>query len=437
MPPNNPTGKNQHGEAKDYPPDDVLKASLVQYAREGLTRQERLDRLRAEHGLQIGLTTLKTLQKRLEIPSIYKSLPVEQQDAAILSEMSQDINHRRGVDAIKRGLAERSEPILVPRDTVRSVMRLNAVEDSVARFPGSTKGRPARKTLLSLGPNDMHHADGWEKLGALALRMGGVGLPAYGFSDQCSSKRLYFVVVPNDRLADVIVHVQLDFISVVGGIAVTHVVDKGSELGKAMDVQRRIRALVEPDIDPDIVAPVVQLSSFKNTPQEGAWHWLRNFDGHNMFDYITAERGRFNAQDDMQFCLFYWIWPPVVQASLNAFIRYWNGHKIRHQDAKANPSGTTPNQVYAVPESFGLTNYLIRVDPAIVEAFREEQTLTRDQALSFCSLSFDQAARAVHSALGSPLITKENAWQVFFLMLPVLREVYGEIVPEKAHIFTL
>ena len=71
--PNNPTGINGYGR-KDCmfdiplydswlrwssfcnhldPPDDILSASLHQYAKERLTNAQRLERLIAEHGLNI------------------------------------------------------------------------------------------------------------------------------------------------------------------------------------------------------------------------------------------------------------------------------------------------------------------------------------------------------------------------------------------------
>lgn len=136
-------------------------------------------------------------------------------------------------------------------------------------------------------------------------------------------------------------------------------------------------------------------------------------------------------------CLFYWIWPPIVQQTLDEFVQYWNCHKIRVQHEKANPSGETPNHVYAAPRSLGLSDCLIKVRQDIVDRIRGEQLLTRNEALSFCSASFAAAAESVYKAMGSPSITKFNAWQIFFAMLPLLRELYGEMVPEKATVFTI
>ncbi|KZV83070.1 hypothetical protein EXIGLDRAFT_729008 [Exidia glandulosa HHB12029] len=435
MPRHNPKGNNQHGD-KNYPADDVLHAALVQYAKERLTVQMKLDRLREEYGCEIKPATLHNLQVKFDIKTVRRGQPPrEEQAAAILEVVELDHAGFRGVKTTMATLALQGS--LLPRDTVREVLRLYAPDKSLGRFPGAKNRRRDRTTLISVGPDEMHHADGWEKLGAQALMMGGVGIPAYGYTDQCSSKRLFIVVVPNDRLQDVIVHVHLDFIQYIGGISITHVVDKGTELGKALAVHGAIRALAAPNLDAERFPPFVQISSFKNTPAEGGWHWLRNFEGYNLHDAITAGRDRFNALDDIQFCLFYWIWPPIVQKALNEFSETWNIHAIRRQHLKANPSGYTPNHVYAAPRSLGLQHCKIPVSSEIVAALREEQELTREQALGFCSASFDEAARGAYEQIGSPETTRDNAWETFFTMLPVLRAFYNGRVPEKAYVFTI
>lgn len=52
--------------------------------------------------------------------------------------------------------------------------------------------------------------DGHEKLGALALDLGGLKLDIYLLMDQSGSTALYGACVPNGRLIDVIDHVYLD-----------------------------------------------------------------------------------------------------------------------------------------------------------------------------------------------------------------------------------
>jgi hypothetical protein len=92
---------------------------------------------------------------------------------------------------------------------VRETMLANDPDGVDARYPGRKKVKRVRLQEL--------HCDGHEKLGALALKMGGVGLPIYGMRDKWSGGLLDMEVVRNDRLADIIGHVFLDFIERYGG----------------------------------------------------------------------------------------------------------------------------------------------------------------------------------------------------------------------------
>lgn len=92
---------------------------------------------------------------------------------------------------------------------MRSVLACHAPNGLSARFPGAK--RVPRSALVAIGLNQQHHADGFEKLNAQALQMGGVGLNIYGTKDQWSSFLLHLVVVPNNRLAATIDHVYLDY----------------------------------------------------------------------------------------------------------------------------------------------------------------------------------------------------------------------------------
>lgn len=79
-----------------------------------------------------------------------------------------------------------------------------------ARYPGQKKVKRVR--LQAHGTWQELHCDGHEKLGALVLKMRGVGLPIYGMRDKWSGALLDMEVVCNDHLVDIIGHVFLDFI---------------------------------------------------------------------------------------------------------------------------------------------------------------------------------------------------------------------------------
>jgi len=105
---------------------------------------------------------------------------------------------------------------------VRLVLARHAPNGLNARFPGAKQ--VPRSALVAIGPNHQHHADGFEKLNAQALQMGGVGLNLYGIKDQWSSFLLHLVVVPNNHLAATIRHVYLDYMEKYQGKSIQYFV---------------------------------------------------------------------------------------------------------------------------------------------------------------------------------------------------------------------
>lgn len=103
------------------------------------------------------------------------------------------------------------------RDAIRKILRENAGDGLDLRHPSLNTKRVVRKTLESIGPHHQHHSDGWEKIGASALDMGNVGIPAYVIKDQFSSRILLLQAVPNDRHQETIAHLYLDCVTSCGG----------------------------------------------------------------------------------------------------------------------------------------------------------------------------------------------------------------------------
>ncbi|KAG6905917.1 hypothetical protein DXG01_016947 [Tephrocybe rancida] len=281
MPLNNPAGRNGSAE-KDYPPDEILKASLLQYAKERLTIKERLLRLQTEHDLCIGKTKLVELNNQFKVPSVRK--PPEDNVAvwAILQKVAEDTQQRNGVGTIAILLS--NEGMAIPRDFIRHVLSVHAPKGLAARFPGS-KGI-VRSQLRAIGPWHQDHQDGHDKLNAQALKMGDVALPIYGVKDQWSSFLKYLVTVPDNRLATTIGHVNLDCIEQYQAVPVTGVMDKGSELVYLFANQTALRTTHAPDIDKELYPPVLQLKSVNNTPIEGLWHWMSKTSGGNFKDLV-------------------------------------------------------------------------------------------------------------------------------------------------------
>ena len=96
-------------------------------------------------------------------------------------------------------------------------MKEHFAKDFEKRFPGQKSIRQTRTQLHSVGPYREVNADGHEKLGVLALKMGDIGFAIYGYKDKWSDNILYLVLVPESRTAAAGGHLFLDFVDEIGG----------------------------------------------------------------------------------------------------------------------------------------------------------------------------------------------------------------------------
>ncbi|KAJ7678934.1 hypothetical protein DFH06DRAFT_1465163 [Mycena polygramma] len=177
---------------------------------------------------------------------------------------------------------------------------------AITRLPPSGRGptvevRIQRVQLKAHGTWQELYCDGHEKLGSLALQMGGVGLPIYGMKDKWGGEILYLVVIPDDRHSDVIGHVFLDFIELYGAIPQQVTVDKGSETGHLYAMMTGLKTGYAPKIDLTRYPAFVAVKSTNNTPIEGLWRWFQNQIGKNLYLYITKGRdeGIFNPDSTL------------------------------------------------------------------------------------------------------------------------------------------
>ncbi|KAJ6524658.1 hypothetical protein DFH09DRAFT_1250808 [Mycena vulgaris] len=385
---NNSKGTNG-AENGTWPEEDVLRASLMEYARNAYALDVRMQKLQEQHGLTIGKTLLKKLNKYFNLPSVRKPLPREIADQQILNEMADDANKYRGAATVQHHLAMAGYNI--PRRIVRETMLLNDPDGVDARYPGRKKIKRAQ--LKVHGTWQEIHCDGHEKLGALALRMGGVGLPIYGMKDKWGSEILYLSVIPDDRHSDVIGHVFLDFIEEYGAIPQQITVDKGSETGHIYAIMTGLKTAYAPGIDLGRYPSFVALKSTNNTPIE-----------------ITKGRdeGIFNPNNS-------------IHGELDHFTEMWNSHVIRRQRNKLMPSGVSPNELYSHPEHYGGRCFAIPVPKDAIDALRGSIKLTRKAALTWVPEEFDTIAAQVYEMLGSPECSPDTAWTLFSEMASVLR----------------
>ncbi|TEB21975.1 hypothetical protein FA13DRAFT_1671170, partial [Coprinellus micaceus] len=425
---NNPKGKNQWGNPKEYPSDEKLLEALRQCLFWDYSQEQKIMYLKRIFNLEIGRTTLYTIEKRLGIPSVRKpGLSPDIVDAVAISFITKDKARLNGPGAIKSMMQD--ELIFIARDRLRQLMHAIAPEGFTLREPGSKKKLLPRVALLSFGPFHEISADGHEKLNAQALRMGDISLPIYAYRDKWSGFILKLLLLPDSRLSGAIGHVYLDLVEEYGGVPIQLTTDKGSEIGWQCAIQDSFRRLFAPDLDPDQYPTCVGLKSVHNTVIESLWGWLQRTTGMNIKQVILEgkEQGYFHPHCSYHAELFYWVFVPVIQGELDHFRRYWNQHQVRSQKDKLMPSGHIPAEVFEYPENFDpdAERYLIKVPESATEECRRhlsEEVGDRSSYLSWYSDDFGVQAQLAYEAIGSPEIALGDAWAVFNRMSAALRE---------------
>lgn len=122
--------------------------------------------------------------------------------------------------------------------------------------------------------------------------------------------------------------------------------------------------------------------------------------------------------------MFQWLWPQIVQLEFDNFTQYWNCHRVRGQRKKLLPSGATPLDVYASPESYGYDDLSIQVDTDVVNSLRKQLDVTREDAFRFVDHEFKAAADEVYSEIGSPVLVLDQGWTIFSSMRGHLHAMY-------------
>ncbi|KAF7358816.1 hypothetical protein MSAN_01221100 [Mycena sanguinolenta] len=182
-------------------------------------------------------------------------------------------------------------------------MHLNDPEGVDARYPGK---KIKCTQLKAHGTWQEIHCDGHEKLGALALQMGGVALLIYGMKDKWGDEILHLVVVPDDHNSDAIGHVVLDFFELYGAVPQQMTTDKGSETGLLYAFMTGLKTTYAPEVNLTCYPAMVALKSTNNTPIEGLWRWWQEQSGKNLYVQITRGRdeGIFNPHNPVHVLLF-------------------------------------------------------------------------------------------------------------------------------------
>lgn len=181
-------------------------------------------------------TKLKQLNLEFSVPSPRKAPKGEVAAQLVVDQISADPAKRRGTGSVQSVLAVNDTPLprfvnfdlcmqttnlpapLFFSQIVREVMKLYDPEGVSRRYPEKRKSIH-RGRLQAAGPFHEICSDGHDKFNSQALNMGPVSIPIYLKKDKSSSAALVLRVVPDNRNAGIIGHLQCDFYEAYGGIS--------------------------------------------------------------------------------------------------------------------------------------------------------------------------------------------------------------------------
>ncbi|KAJ7036966.1 hypothetical protein C8F04DRAFT_1209932 [Mycena alexandri] len=412
----NPRGKNGYSNAES-PPDAELEAKLRHYAAQNLPQEVRIANLKSDLNYSIRLTKLKELQRKFKIPRVRKPPALEVSRQAVIDKVRTDVSQGNGPNYFKTLLQQ--EGLMIPRDTVRTIMLEHFPLGFDNRFPGKKKSAIPRTPLNSN-----------------ALDMGDIGLPIYGYKDKWSDSIPFIQFVPDSCTAAAIGHLYLDFIETTGGIPIQTTMDMGSEIGWQYAIQDALRSeststsfhTFAPEIDQEVYPVCRLIKSVHNTIIEAFWRWFKEKMGLNLKAVILVGKDQriFSANVEFHLPLFYWIFVPLLQAKLEEFRIWWNHHRVRPQKEKNMPSGHVPADAFDHPQNFGGLDCLIEVPQTAVDDLRSmmtEEVGPRDAHLSWFTADFDELAENIYEQIGKPPSTLETAWGVFEKMVRPMADV--------------
>ncbi|KAF9503447.1 hypothetical protein BS47DRAFT_1369535 [Hydnum rufescens UP504] len=128
----------------------------------------------------------------------------------------------------------------------------------------------------------------------------------------------------------------------------------------------------------------------------------------------TVQYGFANALSE----LAQWLWSTLLQQDIIDVKNKLSSALSRTEKSKVLPSGVSSDEVYALPEKFGMQNCLQEVDVTVIREIK--QAMGGDAILYFVLPEYAAKAMEVYNGIGAPLLTMKTAWNIFQMLLPLM-----------------
>lgn len=320
---------------------------IVRYVRQGYTNKEISQVLTSVHAINISISQIKRILRRLELKRRPLAVPLPDIVEAMLKIMEnsgQCLGYR---PVWKRLTTEYG--FAIQRKTVMELMRL-IDPDGVARRKNR---RLLRRQYTSPGPNFVWHVDGYDKLKPF-------GFAIHGAIDGFSRRILWLEVGPSNNNPQIIARYFLDTVKQIGGCPKVCRCDLGTENTNIEELQVLFHALSGHEIRNNCF---IYGKSTSNQRIEAWWSILRRQAADWWINFFKdlRECNLFNDADLLHVECIRYCFMDVLQKELTQVVIQWNQHRMQLKKNHENPGGK-PDILFFVPDAYGTRDYKVECD---------------------------------------------------------------------------
>uniref|UniRef100_A0A1A8MDN9 Integrase core domain-containing protein n=2 Tax=Nothobranchius pienaari TaxID=704102 RepID=A0A1A8MDN9_9TELE len=318
-----------------------VEGLIHKYFTEGHTLEVITDFLAIRHNISLSLSSLKRRLRDADLTRRINYTPIATVRSAIVEEL-QGSGKLLGYRAMWQILKQKYS-FTVRRKDVMLLMR----EVDPSGIENRLRRRFARRTYHSLGPNEVWHVDGYDK-----LKPFGIGIS--GCIDGFSRKIMWLTCGKSNKDPNVIAQNYINCVAEFGVFPSRLRTDCGTENGLMAALQCCLRS--EQTDEFAGARSHMYGTSMSNQRIESWWSYFRKQRIQFWLELFgdLRERHLFNGSSDhtrlLQYCFL-----DVLQEELNEHKQYWNTHVIRPVRQSKCPSGR-PEAMYYLPHRFNANN---------------------------------------------------------------------------------
>ena len=216
-----------------------------------------------------------------------------------------------------------------------------------------------RRVYVTNGPNDLWHADGYDKLKPF-------GFPIHGCIDGYSRKILWLKVIHSNNNPVVISRIFLDALKEHLGCPSRLRTDCGTENVLIATIQSFLRQRQCESYESAIACHIYG-PSYANQRIEGWWSFFRRNRSSFFINFFKemVDQGELNTDNEFDLACVRYCFGELLQKELDEVKLTWNVHYIR-KSGYETVSGR-PNELFYLPELKGVEDQLKPYDPANLE----------------------------------------------------------------------